>query len=106
MKNVSKNFRIDDLLIDFVEYMFVEWLVRRKIFIAFKSNYESAFLIHTGFHERLRRHIWHALSGPNFDVSSLITSSFLFTSTPEGVKFWCDQSAAWERFCAKLQVRL
>lgn len=106
MKKVSKSSRANDLLIDFVEYMFVEWLVRRKIFAAFKSNYEHAFSIHTGFHERLRDHIRRALNGPNFDVSSLITTSFLFISTPEGFKFWCKQSAAWERFCTKLQVRL
>ena len=106
MKRVSRKTRTNDLLVDFVEYMFVEWLVRRKVFAAFKSNYERAFLLHTGFHERLRGHIRRALTGPNFDVSSLITSSFLFASTPEGVKFWGEQSAAWERFCAKLQVRL
>lgn len=106
MKKVSKRFRTNELLIDFVEYMFVEWLVRRKVFTAFKSNYERAFSLHAGFHERLRGHIRRALCGSNFGVSGLITSSFLFTSTPEGVEFWSKQSAAWERFCAKLQVRL
>lgn len=106
MKKVSKKSRTDDLLIDLVEYMFVEWLVRRGVFNAFKSNYEHAFSLSTGFHERLRGHIRRTLNGPGFGVSHLITSSFLFTSTPEGVKFWGKQSAAWERFCAKFQVRL
>ena len=106
MKKVSKSSKTDDLLIDLVEYMFVEWLVRRKVFAAFKSNYEYAFSIHTGFRERLRGHIRRALNGPGYGVGSLITSSFLFASTPEGVKFWGKQSAAWERFCAKLQVKL
>lgn len=106
MKKVSKNSRTDDLLIDLVEYMFVEWLVRRKVFAAFKSNYEHAFSLHNGFHERLRGHIRRALKGSGFGVSHLITSSFLFASTPEGIKFWGKQSAAWQRFCAKLQVKL
>lgn len=106
MKKVSKKSRTNDLLIDLVEYMFVEWLVRRGVFTAFKSNYEYAFSLREGFHERLRRQIRRALDGSGLDVSHLITSSFLFTSTPEGVKFWGKESAAWERFCAKLQVRL
>ena len=106
MKKLSKKSRTDDLLIDLVEYMFVEWLVRRGVFTAFKSNYEHAFSLRTGFHERLRDHIRRALNGSGFGVSHLITSSFLFTSTPEGVKFWGKQSAAWERFCAKFQVKL
>ncbi len=106
MKKVSKKSRTDDLLIDLVEYMFVEWLVRRGVFTAFKANYEYAFSLRTGFHERLRGQIRRTLNGSTFGISHLITSSFLFTSTPEGVKFWGKQSADWERFCAKLQIRL
>lgn len=106
MKKVSKKSRTDDLLIDLVEYMFVEWLVRRGVFTVFKSNYERAFSLRAGFRERLRGHIRRALSDSGYGVSHLITSSFLFTSTPEGVKFWAKQSAAWELFCAKLQVKL
>lgn len=106
MKKVSKKTRTDDLLIDLVEYMFVEWLVRRGVFTAFKSNYEYAFSLRAGFHERLRRQIRRALNGSGFGVSHLITSSFLFTSTPEGVRFWDKESAAWERFCVNFQVKL
>lgn len=106
MKKVSKKSRINDLAIDTVEYMFVEWLVRRGIYAAFKSNYEYSFSLRTGFRERLRFHIRRALNGSGFGVSHLITSSFLFTSTPEGVKFWGKQSDAWERFCANFQVKL
>lgn len=106
MKKASKKSRTDDLLIDLVEYMFVEWLVRRGLFKAFKSNYEYAFSLSTGFHERLRGHIRRVFNGSPLSVSHLITSSFLFTQTPEGVEFWANQSTDWERFCAKLQVKL
>lgn len=106
MKKVSKNSRTNDLLIDLVEYMFTEWLVRRGVFTAFKSNYENSFSLRAGFRERLRDHIRRSLNGSSFGVSHLITTSFLFTSTPEGFKFWVKQSAAWERFCTKLQVKL
>ena len=106
MKNVSKNSRTNDLLVDIVEYMFVEWLIRRRVFTAFKSNYEHAFSLREGFHDRLRGQIRRSLNGSGFGISHLITSSFLFLSTPEGAQFWTEQSAAWECFCAKLQHRL
>lgn len=106
MKKVSTKSRTNDLLIDVIEYTFTEWLVRRGIFVAFKSNYEHAFSPYTSFRDRLRGHIRRSLFGPGYGPGHLITSSFLFASTPEGVKFWGKQSAAWERFCAKLQVKL
>ena len=106
MKKVSKKSRINDLSVDVVEYMFIEWLVRQGVFAAFKSNYEYDYALRTGFHEHLRGKIRRALNGSGYGVSHLVTSSFLFASTPEGYEFWCKQSAAWERFCAKLQVKL
>lgn len=108
MKKIKKFKKSDlsELSVDVVEYMFVEWLVRRGLFAAFKSNYEHAFSLCVGFHERLRGHIRRSLNGSAFGVSFLISSSFLFMSTPEGTEFWTKQSAAWERFCAKLHSKL
>ena len=37
---MSKQPVIDKLLLDVVEYAFVEWLVRRGIFTAFMANYD------------------------------------------------------------------
>lgn len=104
MKKYNKRVRTNELLIDVVEYAFIEWLVRRGIFSAFKANYERAFAPYKSFRDRLRSQIRHTLDSSNFSPSCLITSSFVFTSTPEGVKFWGKQSAAWERFCNKLHV--
>lgn len=108
MKKIKnfKNSSLSELPVDVVEHMFVEWLIRRGVFAAFKSNYEHAFSLRVGFHERLRGQIRRSLSGNGYGVSHLITSSFLFLSTPEGAKFWTKQSAAWERFCAKFQANL
>ena len=105
MKKLSENSRTDELLIDVLEYTFIEWLVRRGIFHAFQANYRRAFAPCRCFRDRLRSHIRHSLQDSSFGVSHLITSAFLFTSTPEGVKFWGKQSAAWERFCAKFQTK-
>lgn len=106
MKKVSKSVRTNELLVDVVEYMFTEWLVRRGIFTAFKSNYEHAFAPYSSFRDRLRSQIRRHLHDLYFGPRRLVTSSFVFGSTPEGVRFWDEQSAAWERFCDELQMKL
>jgi len=105
MKKSSKSVRTDDLMIDVVEYAFTEWLVRRGIFSAFKANYEHAFAPYESFRDHLRSRIRHSLYGFGFRLTHLVSSAFLFTSTPEGPKFWCKQSAAWARFCSEFQVK-
>lgn len=106
MRKSSESIRNRKLLIDVVEYAFIAWLVNRGIFAAFKANYERSFMPYKSFRERLRSQIRHSLDDFGFGPSHLFTSSFLFTSTPEGVEFWGKQSAAWERFCDELQVKL
>jgi len=106
MKTSSESIRVNELLIDVVEYAFLEWLVRRGVFSAFKENYEHDFAPCRSFRDRLRSHVRRTLYVSRFGPSRLISSAFLFCSTPEGVDFWRKQSAAWERFCADLQVRL
>lgn len=106
MKKSSKSARTNELLIDVLEYAFTEWLVRRGIFAAFKANYEHDFAPYKSFRDRLRSHVRRSLNRFGFGPSHLISSAFLFCSTPEGAKFWTIQSAAWERFCAEFQVKL
>lgn len=106
MKTVSKSVRTNELLVDVVEYAFTEWLVRRGVFAAYKSNFEAYFSPYKSFRDRLRSQIRYVLRGSGPGLSRLILLSFWFASTPEGAKFWSDQSIAWERFCAELQVKL
>lgn len=106
MKNVTKNVRTDELLVDVVEYAFIEWLVRRGIFVAYKSNFEYYFSPCKSFRDCLRSQIRRSLRDFGLDLSRLILISFWFAKTPEGDKFWVEQSAAWGRFCSKLQVKL
>lgn len=106
MKKSSKSVRTNELLIDVIEYTFTEWLVRRGVFSAFKANYERAFAPYKSFRDRLRSHIRHSLHDFGFGPSGLISSAFLFSAAPEGIKFWRKQSIAWERFCDELQVKL
>lgn len=106
MKQSSKSVRTNELLIDVLDYAFTQWLVRRGIFAAFEANYERSFTPYKSFRDRLRSHIRHTLHNFSFGPSHLVSSAFLFSATPEGVKFWRKQSAAWKRFCDEFQVKL
>ena len=105
MKKVNKESRIDDLMVDVVEYAFREWLVRRGIFIAFKANYEFTDPTCNSFREQLRLHIRFTLECPTLDLNSLVSSAFTFYSTPEGADFWKKQSDAWRRFCFNFRMQ-
>lgn len=106
MKEKIKKFKEGDLIVDVLEYAFTEWLVRREIFTAFKKNYDVAVLPYGNFREALRAHIRRSLCSPSFDPTYLISTAFLFSSTPEGSDFWRKHSVAWERFYFKLQSKL
>lgn len=90
------------LMIDVVEYAFVEWLVRRKIYSAFRANYDRAAESSKPFRDCLREHIRHLYCDSSFGPTSLVSSAFLFTSTPEGYRFWHKQSEAWRCFFVNL----
>lgn len=105
MKRVSENSRIDDLMVDVIDYAFTEWLVRQNLFAAFKTNYEATLPFHVAFHDRLRSFIRHCIHHSALGVSDLVCSAFLFNSTPEGFAFWSKKSTDWKRLCAKFQTK-
>lgn len=90
------------LMIDVVEYAFVEWLVRRKVYSAFRANYDRAAESSKPFRDCLREHIRYLYCDSNLGPDALISSAFLFTSTPEGCSFWLKQSEDWKCFFAGL----
>lgn len=98
----NKNSKVDKLAIDVIEYAFVEWLVRRGIFTAFRANYDHVPTTRKTFRDYLRDHIRYAYNRPSLGPESLISSAFLFTSTPEGYEFWIKHSDAWRRFYDEL----
>ena len=93
---------IDELLVDVVEYAFVEWLIRRGIFAAFRANYDRISPTKRTFRECLREHIRHAYRTPSLGPEALISSAFLFPKTPEGYDFWIVHSDAWANFYNEL----
>ena len=94
----NKNSKVGKLMIDVIEYAFVEWLVRRKVYSAYRSNYDRDPTPAKTFRERLRDHILYLFNHPNLGPENLISSAFLFTSAPEGYEFWQKLSDSWERF--------
>lgn len=87
---------IDKLLLDVIEYAFVEWLIRRGIFTAFRANCDR--IPGQTFQDCLREQIRYVYSKPSLGPESLVSSAFVFTSTPEGYEFWTNHSDAWRRF--------
>lgn len=92
----------DKLLLDAMEYVFVEWLIQRGIFTAFRANYYRPSMTRRTFRDCLRDHIQHVYRTPSLGPEFLVSSAFLFPSTPEGFKFWIKHSDAWVRFYNKL----
>lgn len=90
------------LLVDVLDYAFVEWLIRRKVYHAFRANYDRASGSSKPFRDCLREQIQYLLRHSSLTPASLISSAFLFTSTSEGYEFWLKQSEAWRRFCSSL----
>ena len=95
----AKDSRISKLSTDVVEYMFVEWLCRRGVYSAFKSNYDSTKEANMSFRDALRRHILNVALSSHLCISDLVSSSFVFDGTPEGRDFWSGVSSDWHHFC-------
>lgn len=93
---------IDKLLLDVIEYAFVEWLFRRGIFTAFMANYDCSPTTRKTFRDCLRDHIRHIFCSSHLGPEALVESAFLFDSTPEGYEFWTNHSDAWKSFYDKL----
>lgn len=106
MKKTRKNPAVNDLLIRAIEYIFVEWLRRRGIFSAFKSNFLQIPSVKGNFQDQLRFLIRYTLYCSDYGPRNLLSSAFLFVATPEGCEFWDEHSAAWERFCVEFRETL
>ena len=105
MKKAKKSSLLE-LSVDVVEYMFIEWLVRRGLFSAYKANYEHFRTSHRTFREDLRAQIRSARRCPGLAFEDLIAISFPFPMTSEGYSFWVSQSTLWRRFCSDFKSAL
>jgi len=92
----------DRLILDVIEYAFIEWLVRRGIFTAYRANFDRVPTAQKTFRDVLRDHIQYVYFKSHLGPEALISSAFLFSATPEGYEFWIKHSDAWRRFYDKL----
>ena len=94
---------VSKLTIDAVDYVFVEWLCRRRVFSAFRSNCGFDEKHDSTFRTVLRYRIRDVLRSSSLGVGDLISLSFIFVHTPEGLDYWFKLSFAWRRFCTGFQ---
>jgi len=94
---------ISELSVDAVDYLFVEWLRRRGVFSAFRSNCGFDEKRNSSFRAVLRYRIQGAMHSSSVGIGDLVSMSFIFARTPEGLAFWYDVSFAWRRFCTDFQ---
>ena len=95
----NKASKASNLPVDVIEYMFIEWLVRQGIFSLYRANCVKFYPNHRSFRDNLRDKLRRVLRSSGYRVDSLISTSFPFAMTPEGVDFWVDYSNLWRRFC-------
>jgi len=95
----NKKSRFVDLSADVAEYMFTEWLVRQGIFSAYRANFERIYPGHRPFRDNLRDKIRFLCRPSSLGIECIISTSFLFSMTPEGFNFWSEKSNLWRHFC-------
>lgn len=102
MENIRVS-TISELPVDVVDYLFVEWLCRRGLFSAFRLNCGFDLESDNSFRTMLRDRIKDLLHSSYAGIGDLISMSFIFAHTSEGLAFWYDASFAWRRFCTDFQ---
>lgn len=94
-----KSFNQFDLRVDALEYLFVEWLVRNRLYSKYARNLEASGRVTTSVRDNIRDRVRRYASCRLIIFSSFLIGSFVFEETPEGRKFWIEASRRWEDFC-------
>lgn len=86
---------LGELTVDVLDYMFVEWLVRRSLYSKFAENLAHHNPDSKNPRSTIRDLIREVLSSPAYEPSHLISYSFPFRCTPEGFHFWIHAHYEW-----------
>ena len=95
-KKISKP--LNELTVDVLDYMFVEWLVRRSLYSRFAKNLALAFPKTKKPRSIIRSMIRVTQGSPVYSFEGLVLRSFPFSCTPEGVRFWARVSSEWASY--------
>jgi len=95
----QKSFNQFDLRVDALDYLFVQWLVRNRLYRRFAKNLAAARRTTMSPRDCIRHRVRTYALFPAVDYSFLMTGAFFFEFTPEGHEFWSDASRRWSDFC-------
>lgn len=89
---------LDGLAIDVVDYMFVEFLIRRHLYSRFIENVRRFNPRSDKPRELIRARIRLCLNSSNYFLRHLIFAFFPFYRTSEGFVFWNKAADDWADF--------
>lgn len=95
-KQTSKS--LNELAVDVLDYMFVEWLVRRSLYSRFAKNLAHAYSNTKEPRSVIRDMIRATQGSPVYSLADLVLRSFPFICTPEGFRFWFRVSSEWASY--------
>lgn len=98
-------FNCDPLILNVVDYLFVEWLVRNKCYSKFIANFSGNFNCNSP-REAIRFHLSMILRSNSMTLRNAISSAFLFLPTPEGEDYWCSVELKWIAFLDEFDFQL
>lgn len=93
------------LILDVVDYLFVEWLVRNGCYSRFVENLSNCSGF-PGTREGIRAYLSVILRSRVSTLRNAISAAFLFPCTPEGPDYWRLVDRKWVDFLERLDVEL
>lgn len=93
------------LILDVVDYLFVEWLVRNGCYSKFVANLDNCS-DYPGSREGIRAYLSAILCSKVLTLHSAIAGAFLFPCTSEGSGYWRRIDREWINFLERLDVEL
>lgn len=97
-------FNPNSLVLDVVDYLFVEWLVRNRCYSNFVANLSSGS--GRSARKRIRSHLAALLCSRTSTIRDAIATAFVFPNTPEGMPYWRSIDQDWIDFLEKFDVEL
>lgn len=100
----SSKFDPNCLILSVAYRMFAEWLRRNDYYSKFMANVQASNPCYPTPQSAVRSCISIILRSNSRALGDIITSSFLFDSTPEGSEYWSRVSAQWVDFTENFSI--
>lgn len=100
----TSKFDSNCLILSVAYRMFAEWLRRNDYYSKFMANVQASNPCYPTPQSAVRSCISIILRSNSRGLGDIITSSFLFDSTPEGSEYWSHVSAEWVDFTENFSI--